>query len=241
MRTGPPLGHRIVHEPEAASTNDLARDLAARGAEEGTVARADVQRAGRGRQGRAWASPAGGLWFSVVLRPEAPVSRWGLLPLAVGLGVATALQARGARALVKWPNDVLVDGRKVAGVLCEARPPAFVVAGVGVNANVDVDALPDEARRVAGSLLARGGPHDLDALLRDVLSDVDAAYRALERGDVESVLASYRKNSATLGARVRTASGVDGRAIDVLEDGRLLVEHAAGARVTLAADDVHLA
>lgn len=236
----PAFGARLVHLAESPSTNDEARLLALDGAPEGTVVRADRQFAGRGRGGRAWASPAGGLWFSVVLRPAMPPERWGLVPLALGLGLADALRARGAPAGVKWPNDVEVAGRKVAGVLAEARPGqgGFLVAGIGLNANVRVANFPPEVRATAGTLLDHGGPHDLDALLRDLLLALEARYRAVEAGDLDRMLKEYAAVSTTLGRPVRPRAGPAGRAVGVRESGALVVLTEDGREVEVHADDV---
>lgn len=237
----PSFGHRVVHHEETGSTMNDARALAAEGAAEGTVVRADRQTAGRGRLGRTWVSPGGGLWFSVVLRPGIPAERWGLLPLVFGGAVARALRERGVPAEVKWPNDVLVEGRKVAGLLLEARfagaeRPAAIV-GVGLNARVPAAELPDEVRGTATTLEDAVG-EDLDALFQDLLEAMDADYRRVQSGDVAAVLQEYRSISCTLGRRVRV-DGHEGLAVDVREeDGALLVEEASGQRVFVTAGGV---
>ncbi len=217
---------------------DDARALAHAGAEEGTVARAASQSAGRGRAGRSWVSPPGGLWFTLILRPRSPPARWGVIPLAVGLGVARAVRARDASARVKWPNDVLTSDGKVAGVLSEARvgPDGFLLAGVGVNVNVHLPDLPEDVRSTAATLLAHGGPHDLDRVLGDALRETESLYREIERGRADAVLREYRAECVTLGRPVAIAGGTRGTATDVLDDGRLLVETADGP-VTVVADD----
>jgi BirA family biotin operon repressor/biotin-[acetyl-CoA-carboxylase] ligase len=120
---------------EVRSTNDEARALAVGGAPEGTAVLAKRQTAGRGRAGRSFLSPEGGLYLSVVLRPAAPLHHWTILALAAGAVVATDLRGRGLLAHLKWPNDILLDEAKVGGVLAESRmgPEPYVVVGVGLN------------------------------------------------------------------------------------------------------------
>ncbi|NNC89824.1 MAG: biotin--[acetyl-CoA-carboxylase] ligase [Akkermansiaceae bacterium] len=129
------IGGRLVHLATTKSTNDEAKQLAADGAVHGTLVVTDEQTAGRGRHGAEWVSgPGEGLAFSVVLRPEWDPSRWGWLGLAAGLAVAEMLERLGLEAAIKWPNDVLVDGRKTSGILVEAHSGAAVV-GIGINVN----------------------------------------------------------------------------------------------------------
>lgn len=248
------LGQCIVHLAEAASTMDEARELAQNGEPEGTVVWADRQSGGRGRDGRAWASPEGGLWFSVILRPRVPPASWSLLPLMGGVAVAVTLRARGVDAGVKWPNDVLLaDGRKVAGVLCESRLPTraesggsgmdgHVVMGLGVNVNVRPDALAPDVRSVAGSLLDHGGPHDVAGLMGGILRALGERYALhFQSGRPAAFLDEYRALSVTLGRRVRPREGPEGLAVDVQDTGALVVERANGMRVVVPAGDVDVA
>src|SRR5215217_1880886 len=140
------LGDPREHHERIGSTNDRARELAEQGAAHGTLVTAGEQTAGRGRQGRSWATPPGtAIAASLVLREFD-----NLLPLRAGLAVA---DVAGAGAMVKWPNDVWIGGRKVAGILAEARSePRWAVLGIGVNVAVDVDSLPRDVAAIAGTL-----------------------------------------------------------------------------------------
>ena len=220
------LGTPRVHFRLADSTNERARALAERGAPHGTLVTAHEQSAGRGRQGRTWTAPPGrALLCSLVLRDPPR-----LLPLAAGVAVAELV---GESARVKWPNDVLVDGRKVAGILVEGRPQeAWAVAGIGLNVAVRESDFPPELRERAGTLgLA---PGDVEPLLARLLA-------ALERwitADPDTVLDALRGRDALLGRPVRWAGG-SGDAAGVDGDGRLVVA-TAGGQVTLEAGEVHL-
>jgi BirA family biotin operon repressor/biotin-[acetyl-CoA-carboxylase] ligase len=235
-----------------ASTGSTNADLlaaAAGGAAEGRVLVAEEQTAGRGRQGRSWASlPGGSLTFSVLLRPAAvPVARRGWLPLLTGVAVASAVRAvAGLSAAVKWPNDVLVGNGKLAGILAEQTPDAAaVVIGTGLNI-----ATPEGAVARGGlpatSLLAEGAAVSREELLLSILDELERWYTAL-RVDPDpersGLLAAYRAVSATLGQRVRVElpSGRElaGTAVGLGPDGHLLVAARPGdPPVPVSAGDV---
>jgi BirA family transcriptional regulator, biotin operon repressor / biotin---[acetyl-CoA-carboxylase] ligase len=221
------LGRPRLHLRSVGSTNARARELAQAGAPHGTAVTADEQTAGRGRQGRGWSTPPGGaLAVSLVIRDPDP-----LLSLRAGLAVA---DLAGEGASVKWPNDVLVDGRKVAGVLAEGRPQEdWAVLGIGVNAALDLDALPEDLRASAGALGLRPAelPRALDALLMALETRLAEA--------PEATLAALRELDALAGRPVRWEGG-SGTGAGIAEDGALLVRDAEGAVHALAAGEVHL-
>ena len=221
------------------STNARARDLAAEGRSD-VVVLADEQTGGRGRLDRAWTSPSGGIWLSILFRPEVPPATVPLFTLAAAVATARAARAAGVDATIKWPNDVLVDGDKLAGILTEMEGEAdrvsWVVVGVGVNANVDPVVL---SREDATSLRSElGASVDRRAFTQRLLESVDAL-----RTDRDAILPAWRDLSATLGreVRVETPGGtVHGTAVDVRHPGALLVETADGTEVVTAGDCEHL-
>ena len=222
------LGAPRLHLRRTGSTNDRARALAAAGAPHGTLVTAGEQTAGRGRQGRAWSAPPGAaLLMSLVLRDPPR-----LLPLAAAVAVAEVV---GPSAQIKWPNDVLVDGGKVAGVLAESRPQeGWAVLGIGLNVAVSLDDLPSGVRARAATMgLA---PRDVEMVLARLL---DALGRAL-RLDPPDLLAAWAARDALRGEDVTWAQG-RGRAAGVDGDGRLVVDLPGGGRTTLDAGEVHLA
>ncbi len=235
------FGRPLVVLDQVGSTNDRARELADAGAGEGTTVIARVQTGGRGRHGRRWVSPAGGLWMSVVLRPGLPVPQWPLAGFAAALAAADAVQeVAGVSAGLKWPNDLVVAGRKLGGVLVEAAGSAAVV-GVGVNADIDPDALPADLRRTATTLRALTGTGvDLAALAARLLEHFEEYYGLLHQ-DPAAVVAAWRRRSVTLGQPVRTTGGreVEGVAEDVDGTGALLVRTEAGL-VRVVAGEVSL-
>ena len=221
------LGRPRLHLRRTGSTSDRARVLAIAGAPHGTLVTAGEQLAGRGRHGRVWSAPAGrALLASVVLREVPP-----LLALAGALAVADVV---GAAARIKWPNDVLLGGRKVAGILAEGRPQeGWVVLGVGLNVAVRPHDLPPElATRAAGLGLE---PADIEPTLAALLIALE--WRLVE--DHASTLEAYRARDALHGREVRWQHG-EGVAAGIDGDGRLLVELAGGGTAMLDAGEVHL-
>jgi BirA family transcriptional regulator, biotin operon repressor / biotin---[acetyl-CoA-carboxylase] ligase len=222
------LGHPRLHLRETDSTNERARELAEAGAPHGTLVTASVQTAGRGRQGRRWDAPAGtALLCSLLVRRGLD----DLLSLRAGLAVA---DVAGRGALVKWPNDVLLAGRKVAGVLVEGRPQSgWAVVGIGINVAVDVAALGPEVSARAGSL---GRPRsELEPTLVELLSALESWLDA----PAEEALAALRARDALLGQAVSWSGGRGvGAGIDA--SGGLRVRLGSGEEQVLSAGEVHL-
>ncbi len=208
-------GHRFAADLHVLgivdSTSDLALASARDGAGDGAVVVAEGQRAGRGRRGTTWCSPARrGLWFSVVVKPP-PADRRLLSP-AVGLAVAEAIRGTGAEPQLKWPNDVFVEGGKVAGCLVDLAETqdgaAVAVVGVGINVNVPTDRLPRDPGRPAASLhMARGEDLDRESLLAATLQSLDRWLRVAAAGDEQAIRDSWAAQDLLIGAVVTAAEG----------------------------------
>ena len=229
---GPLRAYRAVE-----STQTLARAWACEGAPEGAVVLADYQTAGRGQRGRRWTALAGtSLLFSVVLRPRFPVCRWPEIPLAAGCAVAEGLEAIAPVSVaLKWPNDVLVAGRKLAGILVEgvATTPSLVIVGIGVNVSQqDADWPPGLAGR-ARSLAGLGAPVRRETLLAALLGRLDAWYHVLDDEGFEPVRAAWRRRGL-LGARLALAEG-EGTAVDLGPRGELVARRDDGRIVRVVA------
>jgi BirA family biotin operon repressor/biotin-[acetyl-CoA-carboxylase] ligase len=222
----PAFGRPRLHLRVTDSTNERARTLAAAGAPHGTLVTARAQTAGRGRQGRSWTAPPGrALLMSLVVR-----ERVTLLPLRAGVAVA---DVAGPQARVKWPNDVLLDGRKIAGVLVESRPlEGWAVVGIGINVAVDPEELPGELRRTAGTLGLQ--PADVEAVRERLL--LTLAARLAE--EPPAVLAALRERDALAGRRVAWTGG-EGIADGIDAAGALRVR-VDDHTVALDAGEVHL-
>jgi BirA family biotin operon repressor/biotin-[acetyl-CoA-carboxylase] ligase len=234
--------HEVV-----VSTNDVARERARAGGPEWTVVLADRQTGGRGRQGRSWASPPGGLYLSLVLRPGTDAV--ALLPLAAGVAVAEVAKEHGVPAELKWPNDVLVHGRKLAGILAEASSGSegveWVVLGIGMNVTLDVTTLRPPAADVATSIqLETGAAPAMEEVAAGVLSRLSVWYDALESRPA-SVVEAWRERAVQWwGAPIQIKTGDEvfrGRLHDVDESGALIVDlEGGGFRKVLAGEVARL-
>jgi len=245
--TGEGLWAELRVLAQTGSTNADVAAAARAGASEGLVVVADLQTAGRGRAGRSWQAPLrSGLALSVLLRPTSPQESWGWLPLLAGLAVAGPVaDLSGLQVGLKWPNDVLVGERKLAGLLAEVVDGA-VVLGVGLNVSVREDELPVPT---ATSLAVEGSEVvDREPVLRAVLRDLDRRYRSFEeyRGDARAagLHDAYRSVCTTIGRAVRVMLPgdrvIEGEAVDVDSAGRLVVRTATGTEALAAGDVVHV-
>jgi BirA family transcriptional regulator, biotin operon repressor / biotin---[acetyl-CoA-carboxylase] ligase len=231
---------RIVTLDETRSTNDDARALARAGAPHLTVVVADTQSAARGRLGRTWiVDPNQALNASWIVRPERPVDAWTVIPLLAGVAVADAVKQRtGVEARLKWPNDVVVGARKLAGILTEAEVPEFVVVGLGMN--VLQQSFDGERAESATSIAIEGGTRlDRPDLLAKTLTDFAAGL-----SDPAAAFDRYRELCVTIGQTVRveraTGEPVSGFARAIDDTGALVVETAAGETRIASGDVVHL-
>ena len=250
----------VVGRTGSTNADLLARALD--GEAEGVVLAAEEQRAGRGRMGRTWVSPArAALTFSLLVRPAVPQARWGWLPLLTGVAVASAVTAvTGVETQLKWPNDVLAGAAKLAGILAESAGDAIVV-GVGLNVSTEPGelpppgpgALPATSLRIAGWPAAHAADvtdvtdaMDRERLLLAILDGFERRYQAWRQaaGDPgrSGLRAEYTKLSGTIGRRVRAelpgGQLLSGLAVGVDPDGRLLVRASPGAELPVAAGDV---
>lgn len=239
------LGSRISLAREVNSTNSWAFKKGLRGAGEGEVFLAEAQTAGKGRVGRTWYSPPGkNLYMSVLLRPELPPSKVPLLSLCGATAVAEVLKEEGLEPEIKWPNDVLLRGRKVSGVLAEAYSDPdrvlFVVLGIGLNVNMDQGDFPEGLRDLATSLKAELGRElDRNAMARGILEALEDLYLALKEGNYGEVLSRWKAFSRLEGREVvieALGERIEGVAKGIDEDGALLVLTPQGERRVVSGD-----
>ncbi len=228
------MAGRLIRRNVVDSTNEEAKGLIAEGAEPWTVIVAERQVAGKGRFGRGWASPRGGLYLSVILREE--LERTPLLSMAASLAVADALEGWNLPVAVKWPNDVQVGGAKVAGILVEglvAGEGYWVIVGIGVNSNVPLDRLPPQLNAPATTLRHEvGAPVDNEELLTHLLAGLRRRFGGLE--DPAHLIQAYGGRCATLGRDVvvhMKEGALRGRAVSVTESGALVIRRPSGEEV----------
>ena len=236
-------GREIVYLRSVDSTNRYARELASRGAAEGTLVVADEQTAGRGRRGRGWISPAGeGVFMSLILRPQAHPSQVAGLSLQAALATARAIaRVTGLDARIKWPNDIVCGGKKVCGMLLEMNADEQsvhdVVAGIGIN--VHQRDFPPEIAQTAASLdLLTGTSVNRAALVRAFLQEFETVSSMAQAG---TLMDAYRERSATLAQRVQVIAPAEmftGTALEVTDSGSLIVLDEQGQRREVLAADV---
>ncbi|PMB75078.1 MAG: biotin--[acetyl-CoA-carboxylase] ligase [Candidatus Bathyarchaeota archaeon] len=244
------FGKKILFLHETGSTNDLAKEFADYGASEGTIVITETQTAGRGRVGRKWFSPKDGLYFSLILRPKLEAKEAIKLVFVASLAVAEVLHENyGLRVETKWPNDVLVSGRKVCGILCEMKTKGenvnYVVIGVGVNANVNVkEEFPEDLKTVATSLkdeLRR--KVRLEELLRLLLEKLENVYEQFMKEGFPQILNAWKKYASFVGKNVEVIDEAKkwcGLALDVDKDGALVIRLGDGTVKRFIVGDVSL-
>jgi len=238
------IGKVIYSYKEIGSTNEAAYDLAVSGEQEGSVVVAEYQTRGRGRLGRKWVSPRGsGAYFSIILRPDILPKEVSSITLFSSLAVAKTIREKtGLAALIKWPNDVLINGGKVCGILTEMNAELdkinFVVLGVGININTKKEVLPEGA----SSLMAEKG-EGISRLefVRALLLSIDKYYKIFNSGRIADIIEEYKRLSAVLDRRVRINYHnrlISGHVLDVDTEGALILRMDSGLNERILAGDV---
>jgi BirA family biotin operon repressor/biotin-[acetyl-CoA-carboxylase] ligase len=233
---------------EAGSTNDIASAYADSGCEEGTVIIADSQSKGRGRLGRTWFSPSGkNIHISVVLRPVLSPMHATVLTIMTSVAVASVIrQTFKIDALIKWPNDIMVSGRKMAGILSEMKTEndkiMYAVIGIGINTNLTSEEIPDEIRETTTSLYLESGKITprTDVVIA-LLQELDRYYGVLKNSGSAALIDNWTKLSATIGKNIRVASGAhvfEGTAEAIDNDGFLLIRLIDGSLKKISSGDV---
>ena len=238
------IGQKIVYYPRLTSTMDVARREARQGATEGTVVVADEQTVGKGRVKRVWLSPGGSIALSVILYPDTACLP-GLIMLS-SLAVARSIETvTGLGTQIKWPNDILVNGRKVCGILVEndwhGHKVAYAIIGIGINVNFRLSDFPGILPAATSLADETGKDVSRLALVRALLTEMERLYLALPDGDF--VYREWRTKLVTLGRKVRVESGktmLEGIAESVARDGSLLLRHPDGSSTQIVAGDVRL-
>ena len=240
------IGKRIHAYETTDSTMDVAHRLAAAGEPEGSVVVAEAQGKGRGRMGRTWVSPKGkGIYLSVILRPDLQLTEIPRITLVAAVAAARVVEAgTGLKPEIKWPNDLLLGGKKIAGILTELNAELnrvhYVVIGIGMNVNTPADKLPAHGTSLAQE---RGERVDRLQLARTLLTHLDRIYAQFLDGGMAPILESWRQFAGFLGRRIRVAlegRTLDGQAVDVDPSGALLVRTDTGLVESVSAGEVLL-
>ena len=238
------IGQRVIYYPRLTSTMDVAKREAEQGAAEGTIVVADEQTAGKGRLERDWLSPEGSIALSIILYPSLP--HLPSLIMVASLAVVHSIEAvTGLKSQVKWPNDILINGRKVCGILIESEVRGdtvdYTIVGIGVNVNLRLSAFP-EIQSIATSLYDELGREvSRLSLVQRLLVEIERLYLSLPAG--RSVYEEWRDRLVTLGKRVQVKSGetiYEGIAESVADDGSLLLRQSDGSLTRIVAGDVTL-
>ena len=243
------LGQHIQYYKEVESTQDIAKQLAAGGADEGTLVIAEKQSRGRGRMGRQWTSSPGGVYLSLILRPEIKPSEALWFPLIAGIAVAQAIrQLVGLQAKLKWPNDIFVGGKKAGGILIEMSAEIdrldYVIVGMGINVNTRMKDFPQELKKIATSLRNECGQEISSVkLVQAILTILEHWYEDFSTSGFERIRQTWKEMSNTIGSLVsvntREAS-IKGHALDIDHDGALIVQSTDGTPKRIIAGDITL-
>ncbi|BDZ71772.1 biotin--[acetyl-CoA-carboxylase] ligase [Methanobacterium petrolearium] len=244
------IGKEIHYYSEVDSTNEVAKRLADDGAPEGTIIIAESQRSGRGRRGKKWISPSGGVWMTIILRPDIPPSKAPQLTLVTGVAVAETLDQECRLDVgIKWPNDILIGGKKVCGILTEANTTPegleYVVVGIGIDLNVDVDNFPPELREGATSLKKELEEEIYSVkLVQRFLNNLETLYDDFKSGNFPEILKEWRKLSKTIGSYVEVRKKgriVRGEAVGITREGVLILEMDDGSlRKIISGECIHM-
>lgn len=243
------MGQRVCFYDKIGTTNGALQELARKDAPEGTLAVAETMTQGRGRCGRSWDAPAGsGIWLSLLLRPQLPPYQLSTLTLLAGLGVTQAIrQATGVETQIKWPNDILLKGRKLSGILVEMESEMdmthFVILGVGININTQK--FPEELEHIATSLyLGEGRTFSRKTIMQHFLVVFEQMYDVFLQEGFAPFIEEYEKNCATLGREVKVMPvgrpAFLAKAVGITQRGELMIENAMGEQEVVFSGEVSI-
>jgi BirA family biotin operon repressor/biotin-[acetyl-CoA-carboxylase] ligase len=241
------VGREIHYFQKLSSTNTVAKEQAEKGAKEGTTIVAEVQTQGRGRLSRPWVSPKGGVWLSIILRPKVKAEDALKITLTTAVAVAKTLRSLyGWKAEIKWPNDVLIRKKKVCGILTEAslngKTVNFLVVGIGLNANFALKSLSENLQKTATTLKEVLKKNvDIEKLICTLLKEFEDCYKLFKEGKFVKLLSEWCQMAGFLGKKVEITSFMErwvGKAVDIDENGALIVELENGERKKVLSGDV---
>ena len=241
------IGKAMKYFPSVDSTNRVAKALAYHGAAEGTIVVAEEQESGKGRLDRNFYSPRGkGIWFSIILRPNFLPKDAPKCTLMTAVAIAKTMARFNLQAEIKWPNDIMFDGRKLVGILtemtCEIAKISYLVVGIGINVNMSRADFPEELQDVATSLSEMSGENlSRVEILRALLEEFDMLYLEVKVNSFDKIIDRWKEYNCTIGKNIRVISATDGeiftgKPVDLNSDGALVVETSQGRRTVYAGD-----
>ena len=232
------IGKELYIYNELSSTNTLAKFLSESGVENGTVIISEKQTHAKGRSGKEWSSPLGGIWLSIILKPDVDHSKISLITLATGVAVAKTLEKIGIKdAEIKWPNDIIINNKKVCGILTEAvttfNTIENVIVGVGIDANLKIEDFPEELQEGTTTISETLGKNiDENLLIKTFLEEFEEISALFNHRDYETILKEWRKRSYTIGKIVEVRKPFnkyyDGYVIGISREGALVIEKLDG-------------
>jgi len=242
------MGKHVMHYDEVTSTQDIAAEMARGGASEGTLVIAEMQKRGRGRKGRSWVSlPEGGIYLSLILRPNLVPSRVVQIPLIAGVAMTKAIRETVLlQPTIKWPNDILIDKKKIGGILTEMSSEIdgvnYVILGIGLNVNMPASLLTEETAGIATSIIDKCGAYTSRVkLVQCFLNEFEIIYTKFLASGFSSVRDEWKALNNTIGSRVKVSDGekeIEGEALDIDNDGFLLVRKENGDISRIISGDV---
>lgn len=232
------IGKEIYCFRKVFSTNNIAKFMANQGSPEGTIVISEIQTNARGRSGTKWESPEGGIWMSIILRPELEPAKASLITLATGVAIAKTIRKSGINARIKWPNDVLIGGKKISGVLTEANITLnkldYVIVGVGIDTNLNIEDLSEDLKAGATTLHDEMEIEKVDEniVIASFLKEFEEIYKLYADQQIEEILKDWRDLSDTIGKYVEITQALGersiGYAVGINKEGSLIIEKADG-------------
>lgn len=244
------IGKNIIYYDSTGSTNSKAKELAELGQEHGTVVISEEQTTGRGRLGRSWVSPKyKGIWMSMILRPNIITENISQITLLGAAAVQKAIMKMGINTKIKWPNDIVLNGRKVCGILTEMSGEVdhinYLVMGIGINVNFEEEDFPEELKNIATSLTLESGKYiDRKLLISNVLNTFEVLYNDfVKNGDIAETIDICRKNSILIGKEIQLVNRgkvTTAKAIDISDQGELVILNCHGSIENIVSGEVSI-
>lgn len=242
------IGKKIYFFRQINSTNEIAKNFANNGEEEGTIIIAETQTHGKGRLNRNWSSPIGGLYLSIILKPKLLPNYVSKLNLLTAIAVAKTINQFGLSPKIKWPNDVLINRKKICGILTEISTKEnkikYIIVGIGINVNIDINLLPRELQKTSTSVKNELGLEiSIADLIIKLLNEFEKLYDIFKKGDFIYIRKEWKKFSSTFQKNVKVITKnevIVGYAFDIDEAGALLIKNDKGIKRVISGDCIHL-